>query len=157
MNYILATGSTVIEYPYSIGKLRSDNPGTSFPIEMNDLELSEWGVYPVTEEPAPTFNEATEQAEQAAPMLINGSWLVGWVISAASSEEQEQRRTKKALEVLKNRDNGLKGSDFTQLLDFAGDANTKAKWSEFRQLLRDVPQQTGFPWDVTWPIPPLEA
>lgn len=155
MKLILATGSTVIEYPYSMEKLRSDNPGTSFPVEMSDSELSEWGVQPVTEEPAPTFNEATEQAEQAEPALINGSWLVAWVISAASSEEQEQRRTKKALEVRLFRDTGLKGCDFTQLLDSADD--TKAKWSDFRQLLRDVPQQTGFPWNVTWPIPPLEA
>jgi Phage tail assembly chaperone protein len=156
MNYILATGSTVIEYPYSIEKLRSDNPETSFPAVMSDSELSEWGVYPITEDPSPTVNEATEQAEQAAPALINDSWQVEWVISEASAEEQVIRTTKKAHEVRTLRDSGLKGSDFTQLLDFAGDANTKAKWGEFRQLLRDVPQQTGFPWDITWPVPPQE-
>jgi hypothetical protein len=157
MKLILATGSTVIEYPYSIEKLRSDNPTTSFPVEMSASELSEWGVQQVIDAPAPTFNEATEQAEQAAPTLINGSWIVHWVTSAARSEEQEQRRTKKAQEVRMLRDSGLKGSDFTQLLDFTGDANTKAKWCELRQQLRNIPQQVGFPWDVTWPKPPLKV
>jgi hypothetical protein len=156
MKLILATGSYVIEYPYSIEKLRSDNPGTSFPVEMSDSELSQWGVYPVTEEPAPTINEATEQAEQAAPALINDSWQVEWVISEASGEEQEQRTTKKASEIRFIRNQALKGSDFTQLLDYAGNANTKAQWSDYRQFMRDIPKQVGFPWDVTWPNPPTE-
>jgi len=27
-------------------------------------------------------------------------------------------------------------------------------WAEYRQLLLDVPQQSGFPFDVVWPNPP---
>ena len=27
-------------------------------------------------------------------------------------------------------------------------------WSDYRQALLDIPQQTGFPDDVVWPTPP---
>ena len=30
----------------------------------------------------------------------------------------------------------------------------KNKWIPYRQALRDLPEQSGFPFDVTFPIPP---
>ena len=34
------------------------------------------------------------------------------------------------------------------------DADTQAAWSAYRQALLDVPQQSGFPHDITWPSKP---
>ena len=34
------------------------------------------------------------------------------------------------------------------------DADTQAAWATYRQALLDVPQQAGFPNDVTWPEAP---
>ena len=35
------------------------------------------------------------------------------------------------------------------------DAKTnKEKWETYRQALRDIPEQKGFPYEVTWPVPP---
>ena len=45
----------------------------------------------------------------------------------------------------------LSQCDWTQLADSAAD---KAAWATYRQELRDVPAQTGFPWEVTWPTQP---
>jgi hypothetical protein len=48
----------------------------------------------------------------------------------------------------------LKASDWTQIPDSPlGDAK-KAEWSTYRQLLRDVPGQPGFPDEITWPDEP---
>lgn len=154
MNYILATETNIIEYPYSVEKLRSDNPQTSFPVVMTEADLKEWGVYTVTIKPQPSVNEKTEKAEKAAPSLINGSWVVDWVISEVSLEEQAQRTAKKAAEIRAFRDQTLKNSDFTQLPDYSGDENIKEQFRVFRQLLRDMPNQIGFPWDATYPTPP---
>lgn len=30
----------------------------------------------------------------------------------------------------------------------------KAEWSAYRQALLDVPQQAGFPLNITWPVAP---
>lgn len=151
MNYIHATGSTIIEYPYSVEKLRSDNPQTSFPVVMTDLELAEWGVYSVTEEPAPSFNKANEQLEKAEPRLVNGVWSVGWIVSQASAEEIDRRFLQQAESIRKTRNELLALSDHTQISDWPRGAIERAKWAVLRQKLRDLPQTAGFPWIVDWP------
>lgn len=45
----------------------------------------------------------------------------------------------------------LSGSDWTQVADAPVD---QAAWAEYRQALRDIPQQAGFPHDVAWPVKP---
>ena len=32
--------------------------------------------------------------------------------------------------------------------------NIPVEWAEYRQALRDVPEQEGFPFNVTWPQEP---
>jgi len=34
------------------------------------------------------------------------------------------------------------------------DADTQAAWAAYRQALLDVPQQAGFPHNITWPTEP---
>jgi len=40
----------------------------------------------------------------------------------------------------------IKAIENNQLQDF--------QWAAYRQALRDVPSQAGFPWTITWPQPP---
>lgn len=46
----------------------------------------------------------------------------------------------------------LTESDWTQVAD--APQATKDKWAPYRQALRDVPQQAGFPENVVWPVKP---
>jgi hypothetical protein len=45
----------------------------------------------------------------------------------------------------------LSATDWTQLADAPVD---KEAWAAYRQALREVPQQDGFPYDVQWPVKP---
>ena len=45
----------------------------------------------------------------------------------------------------------LSACDWTQLPDSPADHEA---WAAYRQALRDVPAQEGFPWDVVWPEMP---
>lgn len=56
-----------------------------------------------------------------------------------------------AAQVRAERDRLLTGSDWTQVADAPVD---KAAWAAYRQALRDIPQQDGFPGSVTWPSAP---
>ena len=56
-----------------------------------------------------------------------------------------------AAEARSERDRLLKESDWTQVPDAPVDHQA---WAEYRQALRDVPQQTGFPTDINWPTKP---
>ena len=59
--------------------------------------------------------------------------------SVAASETQ----------VRAQRDALLAASDYMALADRITDA-----WRTYRQALRDVPAQAGFPTNVTWPVEP---
>jgi len=49
------------------------------------------------------------------------------------------------------RDSLLSESDWTQVADAPVD---KAAWATYRQALRDVPAQSGFPKSIDWPDTP---
>jgi hypothetical protein len=72
-----------------------------------------------------------------------------WDAIAATAE---QRRTEaQSAEVRTERSRRLAACDWTQLPD--APVNAEA-WAAYRQALRDVPDQAGFPWEVTWPEQP---
>ena len=56
-----------------------------------------------------------------------------------------------AVEVRKERDAKLAATDWTQVADAPVD---QAAWATYRQLLRDIPEQAGFPNTIDWPVAP---
>ena len=60
----------------------------------------------------------------------------------------EREAEQKANEARTQRDALLAETDWTQVADAPVDAQA---YAEYRQALRDVPEQIGFPSDVTWP------
>ena len=46
----------------------------------------------------------------------------------------------------------LKQSDWTQLPD--APVENKEAWQEYRQALRDITKQNGYPKNIIWPEPP---
>ena len=68
-------------------------------------------------------------------------------IEPDSGPTDEQLASKARFE----RDRLLKDSDWTQVSDAPVDQDV---WAKYRQALRDVPQQTGFPTDINWPTKP---
>lgn len=57
----------------------------------------------------------------------------------------------KAQQVRNRRDSLLSQSDWTQVADAPVD---QAAWATYRQALRDIPSQAGFPNEVVWPVEP---
>jgi hypothetical protein len=60
----------------------------------------------------------------------------------------------KAAGVRAERDARLTACDWTQLPDSPLTVAVKAAWTTYRQALRDVPEQAGFPSAVEWPVEP---
>ena len=137
------------KYPYTIGMLRKDNHNVSFPKNISDEDLARFNVVRVASTPRPAddhtknFSLTVEQ--------VNGSWVETWIATDASAEEIAERTEMQANNVRSARDAKLIRSDWTQVADALID---KAAWATYRQALRDVPSQEGFPWDVTWPTQP---
>ena len=149
--YVLAPNQTVEIFPYSIGDLRRDNPNTSFPRNPSDALLAYWSVFPVVEQDPPKLNPATQNLNQINPKLVDGQWLQTWEITDATPEQIAERTESKAVEVRADRNKRLADCDWTQLADAPV---AHAVWAAYRQDLRDVTAQPGFPWDVEWPPAP---
>ena len=48
------------------------------------------------------------------------------------------------------RDKLLAECDYIMLSDVDKTEEEKEAWKAYRQALRDIPEQSGFPWDVTF-------
>jgi hypothetical protein len=75
--------------------------------------------------------------------------LEAWIAAAKSAEYE-----KLATELREKRDELLKKSDWTQTVDAPLSAEEITAWQEYRQALRDIPQQEEFPYSITYPIKP---
>jgi len=100
---------------------------------------------------------------------IDGKWYTKYILGpvftdrpatetepakTAAEQEAEYKAAKdaeQAKSVRQQRGEKLKDSDWTQVADAPVD---KAAWAEYRQALRDVTAQSGFPWTIVWPVQP---
>lgn len=57
-----------------------------------------------------------------------------------------------ASNALRSRAYLLSSSDWTQLPDVS--LATKEAWATYRQALRDITAQPGYPFDIVWPVSP---
>lgn len=148
--YALIENDVIGRYPYTVTDLRKDNPGTSFPANPSDASLAEWGMQKVAQVQRPEENYA-KNVYEVAPQKINGVWTQVWAVVAATDDEIAERTQRQADQVRAERNQKLKDCDWTQLADSTAD---KAAWAIYRQALRDITTQPGFPWTVTWPVEP---
>jgi hypothetical protein len=70
-------------YPYTLARLKSENPQVSFPQTFSPELLAEYGVYSVQETAMPEGDVVTE----ASPILIDGVWTQQWNVRSYTSEE----------------------------------------------------------------------
>ena len=93
-------------------------------------------------DPEPHNNE-TAVNEDTGETYKTGRWVIGYT---AENKPQDQ-----AEDAIRNkRDQLLKETDWMALSD-----NTMTpEWASYRQALRDITDQTGFPYSVVWPTKP---
>ena len=92
MSYVLAPQGKVVAYPYSFEHLRRDNPDVSFPREIDDKLLAEWGVYPVSTTVSPLPSSLRKDVVDGTPFLIDGVWVQSWREVDATAEHIAARQ-----------------------------------------------------------------
>lgn len=60
----------------------------------------------------------------------------------------------KAVEVKGIRNTKLSNSDWTQIPNTPLTTEQQLAWATYRQELRDISQQSGYPFNVVWPVAP---
>jgi len=108
--YVLTNSDhSVAQYPYSVARLRHENPNTSFPRNPGDTLLAEWGVYPVRPAETPLVDELIESVEEIAPVKqADGTWLQQWqVVEKYSAEERDRLLAEREVERERQQRTGL--------------------------------------------------
>jgi hypothetical protein len=82
---------------------------------------------------------------------IDGKWYTKHSVAEMSAEAITAKDAEQAKAMRDQRAEKLKDSDWTQVADAPVD---KAVWATYRQALRDITAQSGFPWTITWPDAP---
>jgi hypothetical protein len=86
--------------------------------------------------------------------LVDNVWTATYETIQFTVEEYQPHLAKVRTAQLSKRLFLLKDSDWTQMPDSPLGEEDKAVWKVYRQALRDVPAQRGFPFDIDWPIHP---
>lgn len=77
----------------------------------------------------------------------------GWTFDGTTWDNPNKPTLEElAAKVRDDRDFFISSTDWTQAPDVP--QALKDKWAPYRQALRDVPQQPGFPTNVVWPVRP---
>lgn len=90
-----------------------------------------------------------ESQERVRPVAtkVDGEWVGSW--ENVTDELLQAEET--AAQVRRSRNARLSACDWTQMPDSNVD---KEAWAAYRQALRDVTEQTGFPMAIQWPVTP---
>lgn len=151
--FVKATNGQIDQYPYTVGNLRRDNPNTSFPKRPDDNLLAEWNVHRVAKTDRPTVDH-TKNVAEGDPVLTNGAWTQVWETTDATAEEIAERTEQQSKSVRRERDELLADSDWRIIKAQETSIEVPAAWATYRQALRDITDQTGFPYSVEWPTKP---
>lgn len=148
--------------------LRLENRNVSFPKVWNTNVFEALGIDPVLAAPAPTpSGEFKVVGRNGAVQDSNGNWVYAWAeremfteytdedgnvqtVSAQQTAHTARINNEKAIQERSTRDTLLKETDHFAL----SDVTMADAMKTYRQALRDVPQQSEFPNNITWPTKP---
>lgn len=170
--FVLLADGVISKFPYTREQFRAHHSNTSFPRPIPVEILQRYGVFPVEETTKPDFDplvqttkrdpmphkevirlkteeDATDpitgevdQAQVGQPIYGN-RWFIGHTVE---NKPQDQAETA----VRNQRNRLLSDTDWMALSD-----NTiTPERATYRQALRDITDQEGFPYSVEWPIKP---
>jgi len=150
----------------SQGQVRRMHSNTSLPKVWDANVCTALGIDPVLAAPKPETTGYTQAVRNGATQDANGNWVQAWSVVDMFSDTEEDGVTTtkaeheaeyqarldadKAESVRSERDQKLKDTDWMGM----SDVTMSADWATYRQALRDVPAQSGFPNTITWPTEP---
>jgi len=169
--HVKLTNGQPDQFPYTVGQFRRDNPNTSFPRQIPNTILRRYAVYEVTELEKPSHDPLVQtlvvgtptrevirmkteadctdpdtgevDTDQVGQPLYGNEWEVAYTV-------QNMEQATAEANVRSKRDGLLSETDWMA----SSDVTMSSDMTTYRQALRDVPAQEGFPFSVTWPTKP---
>ena len=154
MTYAIVEDGAVTQYPIDLRHLRAAYPSTAFCLPLEAQDLSDFNAYPVETTTKPTINALTHKIEEGTPAFSDGAWRQVWNVVELTDDEIQDINLAASIEVRAERDKKLTDTDWTQIPNNALSDESKTAWATYRQSLRDITADSGFPHSITWPDQP---
>ena len=159
---IRETGAVMYE-----SEFRALHPNTSMPQQLSEELLNDFGADVVFQGAQATGGTVYQYSQAQGVEQVDGKWYTKYVLGPTFIDTVEdgvtttalqhetayksQKDAEQAKSVRATRDAKLAECDWTQVADAPVD---KTAWATYRQALRDITDQSGFPWTITWPDAP---
>jgi hypothetical protein len=125
---------------FSATSFPSTGPDNDFMVANNALGVTIWKQH----------DKATQKLISCEP-YIEDNQVFTVEVADKTEEEIAADLAIEAASVRAKRDQLLKESDWTQVADVPFTKAVKTTWADYRQALRDITTQEGFPVEVIWP------
>ena len=144
------------------GEWRAAHRNTSFPKVWTQVTLDSLQLDAVLEAPKPTAGQYQTVVRNGVTQDAKGNWVTAWKVQDMFADDAESTKAQKeaayqttldvaaAKSVREQRNRLLAETDYLALTDNTLDDITMA----YRQALREITKQAGFPHNVTWPVKP---
>jgi hypothetical protein len=169
MQIRLQTGAVMYESEFRA--YQKANGGPAWDTTTTEV-LEALGADVVFEGPQASGGTVYQYSQAAGVEQISGKWYTKHILGpvftdtaatdttpAQTAAEQEaaykaSKDADQAKSVRTSRDDKLKETDWVVIKNLELNANIPGAWEVYRQALRDIPTQAGFPWTITWPDAP---
>jgi len=130
---------------------------------------TEWleskGVDPVFEGPQASGGTVYQYSQFSGLEQIEGKWYTKYILGpvftdgeTTAAEQEAAYKAMKDAEFAKSardsRDRLLAECDWVVVKSLESGQAVPTEWATYRQALRDIPQQAGFPTSINWPVKP---
>ena len=161
-----SSGETVSEQGF-----RALFPNTSMPQQLSEALINDFGGSVIFEGPQATGGTVYQYSVYGGIEQIGDKWFTKYnlgpsffdtededgVVTTAARAEAAYKAVKDAEQskaVRASRDSKLAESDWRVIKAVEMSTSVPIEWAAYRQALRDVTAQAGFPWTITWPDAP---
>lgn len=130
-------------------EFRAMHPDTGFPQVLSPEILDSFGADAVMEGPQaqPTRYQT---AYRDGIQEINGKWFTKYSVADMDDAAKAAVDAQQAASQRAERNRRLAETDWR----FRTDMNPSQEWINYCQALRNIPSQSGFPWEIDWPTQP---
>lgn len=96
----------------------------------------------------PDYNSLTHRIERITPVPAGQDHVEYRLVEITYTPQELDASAREKRQVR------LQKTDWTQLPDTVLTAEQRAAWAVYRQALRDLPAQPGWPANINWPVQP---
>lgn len=148
--FAIVENGLVRQYPFTESDLRNKHPNVSFPEVIDDATMAAFGAQKVCQTERPPFDPDTQVLFESLPVFDEPSqeWRQVWAVRDFTEAEKDNQ----SYVVRNHRNQRLSETDWTQCKDIPD--SVSSAWVAYRQALRDITKQPGFPLKVDWPVSP---